>query len=180
MFQHQLESFFSQYLLSSAHPLGHIKDYLIKIEFQMRGSPHAHSLLWVKDALKIDEDPDEVVCKFIEKYITATIPNDTNRDKQDMTLVESLQKHAHSDYCHCNKTCHFGFPKPPALQTLISQAPTGDEKKDVIQTATNILQKVHQFLSSTETDTQHMTIDYILQTIGMDVNAYNNALQVSR
>ena len=50
MFQHCLESFFSHYLLSSAHPIGHITDYVIKIEFQMRGSPHAHCLLWVKDA----------------------------------------------------------------------------------------------------------------------------------
>ena len=53
MFQHRLESFFSQYLLSSAHPIGHIAGYVIKIEFQMRGSPHAHCLLWVKDAPKL-------------------------------------------------------------------------------------------------------------------------------
>ena len=45
MFQHRVESFFSQYLLNDAHPLGHITDYVIKIEFQMRGSPHAHCLL---------------------------------------------------------------------------------------------------------------------------------------
>ena len=52
MFQHRIEVFFSEYLLSAAHPLGHITDYVIKIEFQMRGSPHAHCLLWVKDAPK--------------------------------------------------------------------------------------------------------------------------------
>ena len=34
----------------------------------MRGSPHAHCLLWVRDAPKIDEDTDEVVCEFINKY----------------------------------------------------------------------------------------------------------------
>ena len=34
MFQHRLEAFFSEYLLSDTHPLGHITD---KIEFQMRG-----------------------------------------------------------------------------------------------------------------------------------------------
>ena len=42
MFQHRLEAFFSEYLLSETHPLDHITDYVIKIEFQMRGSPHAH------------------------------------------------------------------------------------------------------------------------------------------
>ena len=53
MFQHRIEAFFSEYLLSDAHPLGHITDYVIKIEFQMRGSPHAHCLLGVQDAPKL-------------------------------------------------------------------------------------------------------------------------------
>ena len=43
MFQHRLEAFFSEYLLSDTHPLGHITDYVIKIKFQMRGSPHIYS-----------------------------------------------------------------------------------------------------------------------------------------
>ena len=53
MFQHRVEAFFSEYLLIDAHPLDHITDYVIKIEFQMKGSPHAHCLLWVKDAPKL-------------------------------------------------------------------------------------------------------------------------------
>ena len=74
MFQHRIQTSFSEYLLSDAHPLGHNIDYVIKIEFQIRGSPHAHCLLWVKDAPKIDKDPDDVVCAFIDKYITAVTP----------------------------------------------------------------------------------------------------------
>ena len=53
MFQHGIEAFFPENLLSDAHQLGHITDYVIKIEFQMRGSPPEHSLLWVKDAPKL-------------------------------------------------------------------------------------------------------------------------------
>ena len=71
MFQHRLEAFFSECLLSNTHSLGHITDYVIKIEFQMRGSLHAHCFLWLKDAPKIDKDPDDVVCAFIDKCITA-------------------------------------------------------------------------------------------------------------
>ena len=52
MFQHKLEAFFSEYLLCDTHPLGHITDYVIKIEFQMRGLPHAHCLLWVQRCSK--------------------------------------------------------------------------------------------------------------------------------
>ena len=120
MFQHRLEAFFSEYLLSDTHPLGHITDYVIKIEFQMRGSPHAHCLLWVKDAPKIDKDPDDVMCAFIDKYITAVIPPVTSENEHHIKLMNNLQKHTHSEYCHKNKSCHFGFPKLPATKTIIS------------------------------------------------------------
>ena len=118
MFQHRIEAFFSEYLLSDAHPLGHITGYVIKIEFQMRGSPHAHCLLWVKDAPKIDKDPHDVVCAFIDKYITAVISPIAPEKEHHIKLMENLQKHTHSDYCCRNKSCHFGFPKPLTTKNL--------------------------------------------------------------
>ena len=98
-------------LLSNTHPLGHITDYVIKIKFQMRGLPHAHCLLWVKDAPKIDKDPNDVVGAFIDKYITAVIPPVTSQNEHQIKLMNNLQKHTHSEYCCKNKSCCFGFPK---------------------------------------------------------------------
>ena len=95
----------------------------------MRGSPHAHCLLWVKDAPKIDKYPDDVVCAFIDKYITALIPPVTPENKHHIKLMENLQKHTHSDYCLRKKSCCFGFPKPLATKTLISQPPIDDHHK---------------------------------------------------
>ena len=135
MFQHRIEAFFSEYLLSDAHPLGYITDYVIKIEFQMRGSPHAHCLLWLKDAPKFDKDADDVVCTFIDKYITAVIPPIAH--EHDIKLMENLQKHNHSDYCCRNKSC-FGFPKPPSTKTLISRPPI-DDHDEIIQNAKSVL-----------------------------------------
>ena len=111
MFQHKAEAFFSEYLLSYVHPLGHITNYVIKIEFQMRGSPHATCLLWVKDVPKIDKDPDDVICAFIDKYITTVIPPVAPENRHDIKLMDNLQKHMHSDYYCRNKSCCFGFPK---------------------------------------------------------------------
>ena len=74
----------------------------------------------VKDAPKIDKDPDDVVCAFIDKFITAMIPSVTFENEHHIKLMDSLQKYTHSDYCHKNKSCHFGFPKPPATKTVIS------------------------------------------------------------
>ena len=57
----------------------------------MRGSPHAHCLLWVKDAPKIDKDPDDIVCTFIDKYITAVIPPIAPENEDHIKLMENLQ-----------------------------------------------------------------------------------------
>ena len=147
MFQHRLQAFFSKYLLSDTHPLGHITYYVIKIEFQMRGSPDAHCLLCVKDAPKIDKDPDDVVCAFIGKYITAVIPPVTSENEHGIKLMDSLQKHTHSDYCHKIKSCHFGFQKPPAMKTLISEPPLDDHDK-IIENAKSLLQAVQNTLTT--------------------------------
>ena len=57
----------------------------------MRGSPHAHCLLWVKDAPKVDKDPDDVVCAFIDKYITAVIPPIAPENENHIKLMETYK-----------------------------------------------------------------------------------------
>ena len=137
MFQHRIEAFFSEYLLSDLHPLDHITNYVIKIEFQMRGSPYAHCLLWVKDAQKIDKHPDDVVCAFSDKYITAVILPKAPEYEHHIKLMENLQKHTHSDYCHRNKSYGFGFPKPLTTKTLISRPPI-DDNDEIIENAKSV------------------------------------------
>ena len=119
MFQHCVDSLFMHYLLSKTQLLGAIIDYVIKIEFQMRGTPHAQCLLWVKDAPKINVNEDEEICHFTDKYITAVLPTGQAEYEDDVKLMENLLKHTHSDYCQRQKRCHFGFPKPPSYKTVI-------------------------------------------------------------
>ena len=51
-FQYRLNAIFQIFFKSTAKPLGEIVDYAIRIEFQAIGSPHAHSIIRVKDAPK--------------------------------------------------------------------------------------------------------------------------------
>ena len=177
MFQHRIEAFFSEYLLSDAHPLGHITDYVIKIEFQMRGSPHAHCLLWVKDASKIDKDPDDVVCAFIDKHITAVIPPIAPENEHDIKLMENIQKQTHSDYCWRNKSCNFGFPKPPRTKTLISRPPI-DDNDEIIENTKSVLQTLQNTL--TTVDIHNISTQHLLQDINLDVETYMDALKISK
>uniref|UniRef100_A0A1X7V245 Helitron helicase-like domain-containing protein n=1 Tax=Amphimedon queenslandica TaxID=400682 RepID=A0A1X7V245_AMPQE len=39
-------------------------DYAVRVEFQLRGSPHAHCVIWIKDAPKFGVDPEEKVCEM--------------------------------------------------------------------------------------------------------------------
>ena len=175
MFQHRHEAFFSEYLLSDTHPLGHITDYVIKIKFQMRGSPHSHCFLWIKDAPKIDKDPDDVVCAFIDNYITVVIPSVTSENEHHIKLMDSLQKHTLSDYCHKNKSCCFGFPKPPATKTLISKPPLDDHDR-IIENAKSLLQIIQN--TFTTANVHNKSTQKFLQDINIDVETYMDALQI--
>ena len=67
MFHYRLDAFVLTFLKSSAQPIGQIVEYVIRIEFQARGSPHAHTLIWVKDAPKLGYADEEYVKTFIDK-----------------------------------------------------------------------------------------------------------------
>ena len=65
-FHYRLNVFFQDFLKSTANPLREIVDYAIRIEFQARGSPPAHCVLWVIDAPQCGVDDDSTVCNFID------------------------------------------------------------------------------------------------------------------
>ena len=91
---------------------GEVKDYWWRVEFQNRGSPHLHMILWV-DGYKSQDDP-EYIAK-VESVISCAIPQE---DEELKNLVKSLQMHRHSETCRKHKTfCRFGFPRPLSSKT---------------------------------------------------------------
>ena len=130
-FHYRLNVFFQDFLKSPAKPLGEIADYAIRIEFQARGSPHAHTVIWVKDAPKFGVNSDDEVCEFIDRYITCCKPQEDGLLKE---LVSLLQEHKHSTYCKKGKTCRFHFPQPPSPKTLIAYSADPDIVRDAQST----------------------------------------------
>ena len=49
-FAHRFQSFVKDVIKGSGQPLGEMVDYFWRIEFQLRGSLHVHSMWWIKDA----------------------------------------------------------------------------------------------------------------------------------
>ena len=87
---------FMAFLKGSSKPIGEVVDFFWRVEFQLRGSPHIHSLWWVKDAPNLQTV--EGLCAvpgFIDQYITTRIPPE-GEDDELRGLVMRLQRHKHT------------------------------------------------------------------------------------
>ena len=123
MFDKRVDALLRHLLLSPAQPIGEVIDYFFRVEYQARGSPHIHLLAWCQNAPVFEEDPDEKVCEFVDKYITCQLP-DPNTDPELFKIVTEVQTHSkrHSKSCKKgNKHCRFGFPKQPVENTFITR-----------------------------------------------------------
>ena len=169
-FQYRLNALFQGFLKSTAKPLGEIADYAIRIEFQARGSPHAHCVIWVKDAPKHIESPDSDVCDFIDQYVSCALPADDCKLRE---LVYLLQQHKHSSYCKRNKTCRFSFPKPPSPKTLITKF---DPENTDIEHSKTVLKKVQKLLTESSTD---LSLADLLDKADLTETEYVEALETS-
>ena len=80
-----------------ASPLiGEVVDYFWRVQFQLRGSPHIHSLWWVKDAPNLQTvEGLHAVSGFIDQYITTRIPLE-GEDDELRGLLMRLQRHKHT------------------------------------------------------------------------------------
>ena len=173
-FHYRLETFVKRVLMSNANPLGEIVDYVIRIEFQARGSPHAHTLLWVKNAPQINVQTDDEVCEFVQKYISCDIPD--NEDEKE--LVCSLQKHSHSSYCRKKGSCRFKYPKPPSDRVIIAKEPDTESSMEQKSKAINIMGKVYKAITEQES-LESLSTEELLKLLQISSEEYYKALSVT-
>jgi len=97
---------------------GEVTHYFWRLEFQSRGAPHVHMMLWIKDAHVIGENPPHEVLAYIQKHITCEMPDQQKNPKLN-ELVRKFQMHKCSSYCLRRSKvggrfvtrCRFGFPR---------------------------------------------------------------------
>ncbi|OXA37426.1 ATP-dependent DNA helicase pfh1 [Folsomia candida] len=89
-----------------------VVDYTFRVEFQDRGSPHLHSLIWV------DNPPDFSSTEgiaFIDRNVSCRLEG-TGMDD----IVRRYQWHKDTTTCFKKGSeCRFGFPRPLATKTTI-------------------------------------------------------------
>lgn len=130
-FNNRWEAFLRHFLLEKPYPLGIIVNYFARVEFQVRGSPHLHILLWIADAPNFENEIErDYIVPFIDKYISAQVPDES--DHKLKFLVASLQTHSHTMSCQRYKKvlCRFDFPMPISDKTrLKTELDTGSKSR---------------------------------------------------
>ena len=91
-FQYQVEVFFNEILVDG--PLGKTKYYVIRSEFQVRGTPHIHSFLWILNAPVLSKDTIDHYKEWVDSNISARIP-DSSKNPKRFELVKIYQLHRH-------------------------------------------------------------------------------------
>ena len=123
-FDRRFHYFLREILYKFPYPLGKITNHFYRIEFQHRGSPHVHMLVYCEDCPRYRKnDRNEELIMYADKYISCSTNVPDNIQPYLM-----LQKHKHSRTCRKGgkSICRFGYPLPPFNETVIlSRNPTG-------------------------------------------------------
>ncbi|GJR08538.1 DNA helicase [Tanacetum coccineum] len=108
VFQQKINSFLR--FLKDERPFGYVVAFLYTVEFQKRGLPHCHTLLWVDSSSQIKDATQ------IDNYISAELPDPTE-DPIAYKVVTELMMHGPCGLanpgaaCTEQGICNKGFPK---------------------------------------------------------------------
>ena len=171
-FQHRLDAFFSIVIRGDAAPLGIISDFVIRIEFQARGSPHAHCILWSTDTPRVDQHPDDEVIAFMDKYQHGSLPMD------DSELQELVSQAPNT--CTMHHACVKVFADIAYLSLCHhKQLLPGPQDKPTLHEAQQVMKKVHEVIQNLPPDSCIAT-ENILEAAGVSQETYLEALRCNK
>ena len=188
-FQYRVETFFTEILLTDVNPIGKIVYYALRIEFQMRGSPHLHALIWTSDCPKLTHDTKEDYIEYVDQHVQAYLPDkDTNPELFE--LVKKYQTHSHSKTCrkYKNIACRFNFGQFFTDRTIVSEplpvdmdeeikSSTLDRCKEILSL---VKQKIDEVLNPSKPDYNPcLTQEDILGDVGITKQDYEAVLSIS-
>ncbi|XP_070191701.1 uncharacterized protein [Littorina saxatilis] len=171
-FDYRVQVLFRKVIMSDLQPLGKVTDHFFRVEFQQRGSPHIHCMIWVEDAPKADTDSDEDVVAFLDKHLTCQ-----RHEEGELKDVSSLHEHKHSKSCKKGgkHVCRFGFPLPPMSKTMMLRPLTQSEAKENSGITEN-LRTIKRELSQLKLG-ENISFEEFLARVGIDENQYILALR---
>ena len=172
-----------------AKMIGKIFYYALCIEFQMRGSPHLHALIWTSNCPYLTDDNKQAYIDYIDQHVQAYMPSEED-DPELHNLVKTYQKHTHSGSCrkYKNIQCRFNFGQFFTNTTIVAE-PLSDDLDEAIksdlqdkhkETLSLVKQQINAVLNPSKPNYDStLTEDDIFNLAGINKEAYNSALSIS-
>ena len=175
-FDFQFNSFLKDVLMSELAPLGKIKDWFYRVEYQQRGSPHIHMLIWLDNAPVFGVDKDEDVVAYIDRIITCSKP-ESDPELQDLV---NRQTHRHSHTCRkkSKKICRFNYPQPPMRCTQILYPLDNDICPAVVKSSKELWKSMKNELNDFK-EGKDITFGELLQELDVSERQYILAIRSS-
>ncbi|CAH1107057.1 unnamed protein product [Psylliodes chrysocephalus] len=76
-----------------------LADYYYRVEFQHRGAPHIHGVLWLDGAPVYDGTNGTDCSKFIDNFVSASSSGEGLRYATNVEALMAYQRHTHSKSC---------------------------------------------------------------------------------
>ena len=95
-FQYRVEIFFKVIVLDGS--LGKTSHYAIRVEFQVRDTPHIHFFIWLLNAPNLPRETKDEYIQWVDSIIRTDMPNYVI-EKELFELVKTVQVHRHSKTC---------------------------------------------------------------------------------
>ena len=102
-------------------PVRKVKYQAIRVEVQVRGSPHIHSFLWIVEAPVLSKSNVVEYTQFIDGIVKAFVP-DIYENIELFDLVTTYQVHSHSKSCwkYKNEKCRSHLGKSFTERSIVS------------------------------------------------------------
>ena len=148
--------------------------WFYRVEYQQRGSPHIHMLIWLKDAPVFGVDEDDAITTFIDNIISCQKPS----NNPELLNLVNRQIHRHSHTCKkkAKKECRFNFPQPPMKSTKILYPLSGNMPSKEIKHHKESWKAINKYLNDLK-EGKEITFDQLL--IDLNITEKNYLLAVS-
>ena len=172
-FNNKVQKFVKHILKSPYSPFGILTTSFHRVEFQQRGSPHIHGLLWIKNAPHYDKDSDNQIIQYIDSIISCSY---TEQNKKYV----NLQIHKHSKTCirkiANKKKCRFGAPWPPLDKTQILYPLEADDLHNK-QSYSNTYDDINKLIQTKYKNKNFISFKQILSELKISYQTYILALR---
>ena len=175
-FDFQFNTFLKDVLTSELAPVGKVKDWFYRVEYQQRGSPHIHMLIWLEGAPVFGVDKDEDVVAYIDSIITCRKP-DNNTELLDL-VCRQTHRHSHTCRKQRGKICRFNYPQPPMRSTKILYPLEENTSPTLVKSSKELWKKIKNTLNDLK-EGKDISFDELLKEFEVSERQYILAIRSS-